>query len=96
MMRLRCPKRIRVLSNPEVSHHLTTSALIKNRPEGLLFINGGREGFEPSIQYDPYDDLANRCLQPLGHRSMPKQGYQLPVIGQQINHLSRFLRQIFS
>lgn len=33
-----------------------------------------REGFEPSIQYNPYDDLANRCLQPLGHRSIPKLG----------------------
>jgi len=28
-----------------------------------------REGFEPSIRYNPYDDLANRCLKPLGHRS---------------------------
>ncbi len=28
-----------------------------------------REGFEPSIQVTPYDDLANRCLQPLGHLS---------------------------
>ncbi len=27
------------------------------------------EGFEPSIRYNPYDDLANRCLQPLGHSS---------------------------
>ena len=30
------------------------------------------EGFEPSIRYNPYDDLANRCLQPLGHSSLPK------------------------
>ncbi len=28
------------------------------------------EGFEPSIRYNPYDDLANRCLQPLGHSSV--------------------------
>src|SRR5262245_1691810 len=29
-----------------------------------------REGFEPSIQgLAPYDGLANRCLQPLGHLS---------------------------
>ncbi len=27
------------------------------------------EGFEPSIQISPYDGLANRCLQPLGHPS---------------------------
>jgi hypothetical protein len=29
-----------------------------------------REGFEPSIRCNPYDDLANRCLQPLGHLSV--------------------------
>ena len=27
------------------------------------------EGFEPSIRFKAYDDLANRCLQPLGHVS---------------------------
>ena len=27
------------------------------------------EGFEPSIRCNTYDDLANRCLQPLGHVS---------------------------
>ena len=27
------------------------------------------EGFEPSIHLSAYDDLANRCLQPLGHIS---------------------------
>jgi hypothetical protein len=27
------------------------------------------EGFEPSIHLTAYDDLANRCLQPLGHVS---------------------------
>jgi hypothetical protein len=27
------------------------------------------EGFEPSIRLTAYDDLANRCLQPLGHVS---------------------------
>ncbi len=27
------------------------------------------EGFEPSIRFWAYDDLANRCLQPLGHVS---------------------------
>gem|GEM_PF-3816001 len=27
------------------------------------------EGFEPSIHFTTYDDLANRCLQPLGHVS---------------------------
>lgn len=27
------------------------------------------EGFEPSIQVSPYNDLANRRLQPLGHHS---------------------------
>jgi hypothetical protein len=28
-----------------------------------------RVGFEPTIRGKPYDDLANRCLQPLGHLS---------------------------
>ena len=27
------------------------------------------EGFEPSIEFNPYAGLANRCLQPLGHPS---------------------------
>lgn len=26
-------------------------------------------GFEPTIQFNPYNDLANRRLQPLGHPS---------------------------
>lgn len=26
-------------------------------------------GFEPTIRFNPYDGLANRCLQPLGHPS---------------------------
>lgn len=29
-----------------------------------------REGFEPSVLVTQYDDLANRCLKPLGHRSV--------------------------
>ncbi len=28
-----------------------------------------RRGFEPRIRCDPYDALAKRCLQPLGHLS---------------------------
>ncbi len=30
------------------------------------------EGFEPSIRYNPYNGLANRRLQPLGHVSLPQ------------------------
>jgi hypothetical protein len=30
------------------------------------------EGFEPSIHVAMYDDLANRCLQPLGHVTLKK------------------------
>ena len=26
-------------------------------------------GFEPTVEYKPYDDLANRCLKPLSHIS---------------------------
>ena len=26
-------------------------------------------GFEPPVEFYPYDGLANRCLQPLGHSS---------------------------
>ncbi len=29
-----------------------------------------RRGFEPPIQFYPYNDLANRRLQPLGHLSV--------------------------
>ena len=28
-----------------------------------------RQGFEPWVGFDPYDDLANRSLRPLGHLS---------------------------
>ena len=28
------------------------------------------QGFEPWIRFNTYDDLANRCLQPLGHVSV--------------------------
>ena len=28
-----------------------------------------REGFEPSIRFDPYDALAKRCFRPLSHLS---------------------------
>ena len=31
--------------------------------------NSERQGFEPWIQYYPYNGLANRRLQPLGHLS---------------------------
>jgi hypothetical protein len=41
------------------------------------------EGFEPSIRYNPYDDLANRCLQPLGHSSA--QAHELTELQGQIN-----------
>ena len=33
-------------------------------------------GFEPTIRGKPYDDLANRCLQPLGHLSVA----QTPIV----------------
>ena len=32
------------------------------------------EGFEPSVPLTGYDDLANRCLQPLGHVSGRRRG----------------------
>ena len=38
------------------------------------------EGFEPSIRFRAYDDLANRCLQPLGHVS-PNQWVMCPYRG---------------
>ncbi len=28
-----------------------------------------REGFEPSVEFNPYNRLAGGCLQPLGHLS---------------------------
>ncbi len=38
-----------------------------------------RAGFEPAIQgYTPYDGLANRCLQPLGHLS--RLGADCPIV----------------
>jgi hypothetical protein len=35
----------------------------------LFVMMAETEGFEPSIRLTAYDDLANRCLQPLGHVS---------------------------
>ena len=35
----------------------------------LRGINSERQGFEPWIQFYPYNGLANRRLQPLGHLS---------------------------
>ena len=41
------------------------------KDRGAVFrIMAEPEGFEPSIRFNPYDDLANRCLQPLGHSSV--------------------------
>ena len=40
--------------------------------------NGGlaeTQGFEPWIRRKAYDDLANRCLQPLGHVSGTRNPY---------------------
>ena len=31
-----------------------------------------RVGFEPTVQFNPYDDLANRSFRPLRHLSSPK------------------------
>ena len=28
-----------------------------------------RAGFEPAVEFNPYDDLANRCFRPLSHLS---------------------------
>ena len=39
-------------------------------PRSLL--NTEWAGFEPTVQLLPYDGLANRCLQPLGHHSKPR------------------------
>gem|GEM_PF-6840024 len=30
-----------------------------------------REGFEPSVQFNPYDGLANRSFRPLRHLTVP-------------------------
>jgi hypothetical protein len=38
-----------------------------------------REGFEPSVLITQYDGLANRCLKPLGHRSLI---YQFCLLGE--------------
>src|SRR5690349_14351828 len=46
-------------------------------PELLTFIadktipvSAEREGFEPSVQFNPYDGLANRSFRPLRHLSL--------------------------
>ena len=38
------------------------------RPELCIHLPGAvREGFEPSVQFNPYDGLANRSFRPLRH-----------------------------
>jgi hypothetical protein len=36
----------------------------------LLFRVAVREGFEPSVQFNPYDGLANRSFRPLRHLTL--------------------------
>jgi hypothetical protein len=39
--------------------------------EGLLILLlAERVGFEPTVQFNPYDDLANRSFRPLRHLSL--------------------------
>lgn len=40
-------------------------ALLSLRQQGLKL--AVREGFEPSVQFNPYDGLANRSFRPLRH-----------------------------
>ena len=42
----------------------------KSNQEPVVLLYAEREGFEPSIEFWPYNGLANRRLQPLGHLSM--------------------------
>lgn len=45
------------------------------RPEHLKAIASAvREGFEPSVQFNPYDGLANRSFRPLRHLTILSQG----------------------
>ena len=39
------------------------------RCAGVSFAKAERTGFEPAVGFDPYNGLANRRLQPLGHLS---------------------------
>ena len=47
----------------------------EDRPQNILkmkregFLMAEREGFEPSVECEPYNCLAGSCLQPLGHLS---------------------------
>ena len=38
-------------------------------PNFYFFIPAERVGFEPTVQFNPYDDLANRSFRPLRHLS---------------------------
>ncbi len=54
------------------------NVLMKNRGnkgfegfEGLLILlSAERVGVEPTVQFNPYDDLANRSFRPLRHLSL--------------------------
>ena len=55
------------LSNPsrEVFKHFAPLLITKSAPLRARFGNSEREGFEPSIRFNPYSDLANRRTRPL-------------------------------
>ena len=49
------------LENPHVIDYLVR----------MIIIPAERVGFEPTVQFNPYDDLANRSFRPLRHLSEP-------------------------
>ena len=60
--------------------HVRTTVRSKTEASGWATAMAETQGFEPWIRFRAYDDLANRCLQPLGHVS-PNQWASAPYRG---------------
>ncbi len=66
----------------EISEHFddlltkykTRKLLICGHLTHFSFVIAERVGFEPTVQFNPYDDLANRSFRPLRHLS------KIPII----------------
>jgi hypothetical protein len=65
------PKRKTYIEEDISKTDLSAEAQTKNPTTlKLRWAKAERVGFEPTVQYDPYDDLANRSFRPLRHLSI--------------------------
>ena len=77
----RCPQKHRRTS-PNIGKLVVTRRcdFRSDLRKSLIIRMAERGGFEPPVQCNPYNGLANRCFQPLSHLSKPHK----------FNHLQQF------